>query len=114
MSTYDLVTRTTEFSIKVRNHLRTYKYNSLLVDDFRQLIRSSGAIGANYIEANLHLGSKDFIMRAKIAKKEARETVYWSTILFATTKVVEFSDLAKEAKELEIIITSILRKIVNK
>ncbi len=39
----------------------------------RQLIRASGSIGSNYIEANEALSKKDFIMRVKIGRKEAKE-----------------------------------------
>ena len=43
----------------------------------KQLVRSAGSVGANYIEANESLSKKDFIMRVKISKKEARESHYW-------------------------------------
>ena len=43
----------------------------------RQLVRSAGSVGANYIEANESLSKKDFCMRVKIAKKECKETRYW-------------------------------------
>jgi four helix bundle protein len=39
------------------------------IEDGRHLIRSSGSVGANYIEANEKLGDKDFIFRLKIARK---------------------------------------------
>ena len=42
----------------------------------RQLIRSSGSVGANYIEANESLGRKDFAMRIKICRKESKESIY--------------------------------------
>jgi four helix bundle protein len=38
-------------------------------------------VGANYIEANEALGRKDFIMHARIARKEAKETRYWLQLL---------------------------------
>jgi four helix bundle protein len=38
------------------------------------LIRSSGSVGANYIEANEKLGDKDFLFRAKISRKAAKES----------------------------------------
>ena len=43
----------------------------------RQLIRSAGSVGANYIEANEALSKKDFLMRIKICKKEVKESRYW-------------------------------------
>lgn len=43
----------------------------------KQLIRSAGSVAANYIEANESLSKKDFIIRIKICKKEAKESHYW-------------------------------------
>jgi four helix bundle protein len=39
------------------------------IEDEKQLVRSSGSIGANHIEANEKLGDKDLIFRFKIARK---------------------------------------------
>ncbi len=111
MKTFDLVDRAKNFSINVRQHLATFKYNSLLIDDFRQVIRSSGSIGANYIEANQHIGPKDFKMRVKIAKKEAAETVYWLDILSAVTSDSRFQDFRSEARELGLILGSIQKTL---
>ena len=107
MKEFGLVRRAALFSIRVREHLSAYKYNALLIDDFRQLIRSSGAIGDNYIEANQHLGTKDFKMRIKIAKKEAAEAAYWAEILSEITKDEIFKTFQSEARELELILGSI-------
>ena len=41
------------------------------------LFRFAGSVGANYIEANESLSKKNFIMRVKISKKEANESMYW-------------------------------------
>lgn len=46
-------------------------------EDSKQLIRSSGSVGANYIEANEALSKKDFRMRIKISRKEAKGSRYW-------------------------------------
>jgi four helix bundle protein len=43
----------------------------------KQLVRSSGSVGANYIEANEGLSRKDFALRVKICRKEAKESRYW-------------------------------------
>jgi four helix bundle protein len=49
--------------------------------DGRQLLRASGSVGANYIEANEALSRKDFIMRAKISRKEAKECRWFLRLL---------------------------------
>ena len=43
----------------------------------KQLLRSATSVGANYIEANEALGKKDFLMRIRICRKEAKEAGYW-------------------------------------
>ena len=51
------------------------------VDDIKQVVRSSGSVGANYIEANEALSKKDFLMRIRICRKEAKECRYWFDLL---------------------------------
>lgn len=46
-------------------------------EDGKQVIRSSGSVGANYIEANEAISKKDFILRIKICRKEVKESRYW-------------------------------------
>jgi len=38
----------------------------------KQVIRSSGSVGANYIEANESLGKKDIALRIRICRKESK------------------------------------------
>jgi four helix bundle protein len=51
------------------------------VEDGKQLVRSSGSVGANYIEANESLSRKDFLVRVKISRKEAKESRYWLRLI---------------------------------
>ena len=51
------------------------------IEDGKQVVRSSGSVGANYIEANESLSKKDFIMRIKISRKEAKESRYWLRLI---------------------------------
>jgi len=46
----------------------------------KQLIRSSGSAAFNYIEANECLSKKDFVMRIKICRKEAKESRLWTRL----------------------------------
>jgi len=46
------------------------------IEDAKQLVKSSGSTGANYIEANEALSGKDFLMRIKISRKEVKESAY--------------------------------------
>ena len=73
---YDLAERTFLFAKEVREFAHAYPKNHMKSSDIQQLIRSSGSVGANYIEANEALGKKDFRMRIKISRKEAKESEY--------------------------------------
>ena len=44
----------------------------------QQVIRSSGSVGADYIEANEALSKKHFVLQIEICRKEAKESRYWS------------------------------------
>jgi len=50
-------------------------------EDVKQLVRSSGSVGANYIEANEALSKKDFVHRIKICRKESKESRYWLKLI---------------------------------
>lgn len=65
----------------VRIFIRKSKKEIANFDDFKQLVRSSGSIEANYIEANEALSKKDFLHRIKISRKEAKETRFWLRLI---------------------------------
>jgi four helix bundle protein len=77
------------------------------------LVRSSGSVGANYIEANEALSKKDFVHRIRICRKEAKESRYWLRLincdLDATLNNIR-ADLEREANELTNIFGAILIK----
>lgn len=70
---YDLEERTYESASSVRAFVRELPQTLSNSEDMKQLVRASGSVGANYIEANESLSKKDFIMRIKICRKEAKE-----------------------------------------
>jgi four helix bundle protein len=74
---YDLEDRTFKFTKDViaLKHLLTKDLTNIEIS--KQLVRSADSVGANYIEANESLSKKDFLMRIKICRKEAKETRYW-------------------------------------
>ena len=108
---YDLEARTLAFAKAVREFVKALPRSVANLEDGKQLVRSSGSVGANYIEANEALSKKDFVMRIKIARKEAKESAYWLKII----EVVGSSEtkrtvLEREANELMLILSAILRK----
>jgi len=110
---YDLEIRTGEFAKNVRSFLKKLPRNIPNAEDSKQVARSSGSIGANYIEANEALSKKDFMMRIKICRKEAKETCYWLRLIDSGKNAElekEQSALLKESSELMNIFGSIVRK----
>ena len=93
--------------------LKTLPKTLANLEDAKQVIRSSGSIGANYIEANEALSKKDFLMRIKISRKEAKESTYWLRIITETNNLKnkeKFVDLIKESIELKKILSAIIEK----
>ncbi len=78
---YDLEERTFVFANTIRNYLKKIPKNIINTEDIKQLTRSSGSVAANYIEANEALSRKDFLMRIKICRKEAKESKLWLKLL---------------------------------
>jgi four helix bundle protein len=74
---YDLEERTHIFAKRVRAFYKLLPRTDGNVSDGRQLIRSSGSVGANYIQANEAISKKDFLHRIKISRKEAKESRWW-------------------------------------
>ena len=56
---YDLEDRTFLFAKEVRTFIKAIRRTIASIEDTKQLVRSSGSIGANYIEANESLSKKD-------------------------------------------------------
>ena len=110
---FDLEQRTSEFARQVRQFVKRLRLGVSNIDDARQVVRSSGSIGANYIEANEALSRKDFVMRLKISRKEAKETRYWLRLIDVgddAELLQERDALAQESHELMCIVAAILRK----
>ncbi len=110
---YDLEDRTIAFAKRIRTFVKKLPRTIATIEDSKQLIKASGSVGANYIEANESLSKKDFIMRIKICRKEAKESRYWLRLLDTHGDAElekELNDLRQEATELTNIFGSILRK----
>ncbi|MCK5509687.1 MAG: four helix bundle protein [Desulfobacterales bacterium] len=110
---YDLEDRTLAYAKRVRAFVKKLHRTIANIEDIKQLVRASGSVGANYIEANESLSKKDFIMRIKICRKEAKEGRYWLRLIDTHGEMElekERKDLEQEATELMNIFGSILRK----
>ncbi len=108
---YDLEERTLLFAKdiikfigKIPKHIANHEIS-------KQLVRSAGSVGANYIEANEALSRKDFLMRIKISRKEAKESCYWLKLLTTPDSLeVEHSTLLQEGTAMLKILSSIIEK----
>jgi four helix bundle protein len=110
---YDLEDRTFKFAKGIRQLIKVLPKTINNFEDGKQVIRSSGSVAANYIEANEALSKKDFIMRIKICRKEAKESRLWLNLLNVISDHKEEKEiiyLVKEATELMNIFGSIIRK----
>ncbi|AKM81920.1 TPA: four helix bundle protein [Candidatus Berkelbacteria bacterium] len=97
---FDLGKRTTNFGVEIILFCKQIQQNSVSRPIISQLVRSGTSIGANYSEANEFVTKKDFQYKISIAKKEAKETLYWLKMVdcFEENKI-KISNLAKEVQE---------------
>jgi four helix bundle protein len=108
---YDLEERTLKFSHRVNAYVNKLPKTTPNIEHGKQLVRSAGSMGANYIEANEALSKKDFMMRIKICRKETKESRYWLHLTEPLSEnLAEKGELINEATELLKIFTSILGK----
>lgn len=110
---YDLEERTYEFARDVRVFVKKLQKTIANIEDGKQVIRSSGSMAANYIEANESLSRKDFVMRVKISKKESKESRLWLRLIDTGESVTlekERQRLLAEAGELMKIFGAIVEK----
>jgi four helix bundle protein len=110
---FDLDERTLIFAGKIRSFIKTLPHTITNNEDCKQLVRSSGSVGANYIEANEALSKKDFLMRLKICRKEAKESAYWLKLIQQSNHLgnsTEMINLINEVEELKKIFSSIIEK----
>ncbi|MCW4469074.1 four helix bundle protein [Flavobacterium sp. MFBS3-15] len=113
---HNLEERTFLFAKDCRMLLKKLPRTIQTIEDGKQLVRSSGSVGANYIEANESLSKKDFYYRIKICRKEAKESNYWLSLLKVCNPEFESEIMAliQESTELKKIFSAILEKATIK
>ena len=108
---YDLEERTARFAERCREYVKKLPKTISNIEYGKQLIRASGSQASNYIEANESLSKKDFKMRVKICRKEAKESRLWLRLSESRVETQqEKEELTTEATELMKIFGSILEK----
>ena len=80
----DIADRALRFAVRI---VRVYERITASAGAARvlapQLLRSAASIGANLEEATAGQTKPDFIAKVSVARKEARETVYWLRLIAA-------------------------------
>ena len=111
----ELEERTFVFARDVRTFCRKLKWDIINIEDIKQLTKSSGSVGANYIEANENLGEADLRMRIRISRKEAKESIRWLRLVNIEAEKNELETernrLIDEADQLRRIFSAILLKL---
>jgi four helix bundle protein len=102
MNKIDLQKRTKQFNINVIKVCETLPRNAAGFELAKQIIRSSGSVGANYRATQRAKSKADFIYKLEIVIEEADETMYWLEVMSETglidSKIA--TTLIKEANEL--------------
>ncbi len=107
----DLEQRTFMFAQSVRAFVKRLPRTISNIEDVRQLVRASGSVAANWIEADEALSKKDFLMRAKICRKEVKESrLFLRLIAVGASNISSRDALAAEAYELTLIFSTIISK----
>jgi len=107
-SKYDLEERTFLFAKRVKSYIQQLPKSTSNIEYTKQLVRSSGSVAANYIEANESLSRKDYLLRVKICRKEAKETRLWLKLIESNSTTE--NELIREVDELMRIFGAIITK----
>lgn len=110
----ELENRFEEFAKRVRDFCLELKFDVINREYISQLIRSSGSVGANYIEASDSLGKADELMKLKISRREAKESIYWlNLLLIDEDRMLEETKLIliDEAQQIKKILSAIINKL---
>lgn len=110
---YDLEQRTFQFAKQCRELVKQISRTIGNIEDGKQLVRASGSVHANYIEANESLSKRDYYHRVKICRKETKESRSWLQLIDIGNNGNldgKRKNLASEATELMRIFGSIIEK----
>lgn len=109
---YDLEDRTGKFGEDIIEFAKKIPRNVLTIPLISQLVRAGTSVGSNYCEADCAETKKDFEHKIGICNKESKESKHWVRMI--TKAVPELKDEArklwKEANELNLIFTTIVKK----
>jgi four helix bundle protein len=107
---FDIKKRTFLFGVRVIKLVGKLPRTVAGIEVGRQLIRAGTSVGSNMEEADGAISKKDFVNHVRIARKEARESRYWLSMLAAADLLQdpEIPPLTQEADELIRILSGII------
>ena len=109
--------RTRVFAKDVRDFVSKTPRTIASLSDCRNLIRSSGAIGANYVDADSAPSTRSFVTRIRNCRKEARQSQLWLRLLDnkleASAEDIR-KKLLNEAYELDRIFSAVITETLDK
>ena len=114
MFEHPLEERCHQFGKRVRGYCRKLNKDLASIEDIKQLVKSSGSVGANYIEANENVGKGDLKYRIKLCRKESKGSMHFLglTELFGNEILEkERIELINEATQLRKIFSSMIKKL---
>ena len=109
---YDLEERTAKFGEEIIEFVRKLPKNGITQRIIPQLVGAGTAVGSNYCEADCAESNRDFIHKMAIANKEAKESKHFlrMSAMASPEHAAEARKLWKEAHELNLIFTTIIKK----
>lgn len=110
---YNLEERTALFGENVIKLCQTLPKTNITNPLVNQLVKASTSVGANYCEADDAESKRDFKHKLGVSKKEARESKHLLRMMAVAVPSAkeELRILWQEAKELNLILNAIYRKI---
>lgn len=110
----ELDDRFLQFALEARELCLSVQNHTINCDYCKQLLRSSSSVGANYIEASDRLGKADETMKLKIARREAKESRFWLSLLYIPENNPNLENkrtqLLDEALQIKKILSAIILK----
>ncbi|MFN5025301.1 MAG: four helix bundle protein [Bacteroidota bacterium] len=109
MDSTTLKLRTKKFALDVIELIKSDSTHFVSAILYKQLVRSSTSIGANYRAACRAKSKNDFIYKIGIVEEEADESLYWLELITESNllPISITEQLIKEANELTAIFTAI-------
>jgi four helix bundle protein len=113
---FDLEERTALFGESVIDFAKRLPFNPVNNRLIDQIVGAGTSIGANYCEADDAVSKKEFIVNINRCRKESRETKFFLRMIASAEPALKADArvLWREAKELNLIFSSIVREARRK